>query len=304
MPSAASRIGFSLAISTLFTPAVLGAQTSGTVGERAQGMGGAFVAVADDASAIYWNPAGLAWPTGSTFDAQVSVADDIFFFAAALPPLGLSYYRLPIVLTSGGRQNEGSGEVPIRTLMTNNVGVTLNQTVGKGLVIGTTLRVVRGGIDGASGSTTFDADVGAMLTPTDFLRVGVTARNLRKPGFMSDLGQISMDRQVRLGVALVPRSLPTGVQGPFSLAFDADLAQMPGALGGRREASVGGEYWVAQGRLGMRAGMRWNTLEVSERAISGGLTAQLPHSVFVEGHVTKDDQQDEVLWGLGARLTF
>ena len=30
------------------------------VGTRAQGMGGAFVAVADDATATYWNPAGLA----------------------------------------------------------------------------------------------------------------------------------------------------------------------------------------------------------------------------------------------------
>jgi len=29
------------------------------VGARALGMGGAFVAVADDASACYWNPAGL-----------------------------------------------------------------------------------------------------------------------------------------------------------------------------------------------------------------------------------------------------
>ena len=39
--------------------AAAGAQSFETVGTRAQGMGGAFVGVADDASAVYWNPAGL-----------------------------------------------------------------------------------------------------------------------------------------------------------------------------------------------------------------------------------------------------
>jgi len=33
-------------------------------GARALGMGGAFVGVADDATAAYWNPAGLAWTSG------------------------------------------------------------------------------------------------------------------------------------------------------------------------------------------------------------------------------------------------
>ena len=36
------------------------AQIYESVGIRAQGMGGAFVAVADDATATWWNPAGLA----------------------------------------------------------------------------------------------------------------------------------------------------------------------------------------------------------------------------------------------------
>ena len=45
----------------LVTPAgSAAAQTFEVVGTRAAGMGGAFVAVADDASATYWNPAGLA----------------------------------------------------------------------------------------------------------------------------------------------------------------------------------------------------------------------------------------------------
>ena len=73
-------------------PASVDAQTFGDIGTRAEGMGSAFVAVADDASAVYWNPAGIA--TGSIFDLQVSVAKgSTVFVGAALPVFGLSYYR-------------------------------------------------------------------------------------------------------------------------------------------------------------------------------------------------------------------
>src|SRR5437762_12072611 len=44
-------------------------QTTEVVGVRAQGMGGAFTAVADDATATWWNPAGLA--RGAYFNAIV-----------------------------------------------------------------------------------------------------------------------------------------------------------------------------------------------------------------------------------------
>jgi hypothetical protein len=69
------------------------ASTFGGVGTRAEGMGGAFVAVADDASAVYWNPAGIAM--GATFDAQFSMGrESTLFVGAALPVLGASYYRI------------------------------------------------------------------------------------------------------------------------------------------------------------------------------------------------------------------
>src|ERR671910_2614356 len=42
------------------TTTVAFAQVLETVGSRALGMGGAFVAVASDSSATWWNPAGLA----------------------------------------------------------------------------------------------------------------------------------------------------------------------------------------------------------------------------------------------------
>ena len=46
-------------------------RASTLVGARARGMGGAFVAVADDASATWWNPAGL--PATLIFDGVADV---------------------------------------------------------------------------------------------------------------------------------------------------------------------------------------------------------------------------------------
>ncbi len=294
----AATIILALVACTVFPPRLLSAQTFGGVGERSQGMAGAFVAVADDASAVYWNPAGLAWPTGSTFDAQLSVARDAVFFGAALPALGLSYYRLATVSASGNRKKDGSGVVEIRPVTTSNAGVTINQTVVNRLVIGSTIRMVHGGFDNQPAATTVDFDAGAMFSVGN-VRAGVTARNLRQPEFQSDAGPLSVSRQARAGVAFVPRSLPTGVHGPFTLAFDADLTR----TADRREAALGTEYWMVKGVLGARAGVRWSTVNDPNPGISVGLTVRLPHSLFVEGHLT-NNKIDDAEWGVGARITF
>lgn len=302
-----------IAVLTLLLPLSLPlsvhAQSFAGIGIRAEGMGGAFVAVADDASAVYWNPAGIA--TGAIFDLQVSAGHGSpVFVGAALPVLAASYYRtsqptrLATVSPPIDRQNEGSGEVQVRTLTTKNVGVTVVQTVVSGLVIGTTARVVRGGIEAFDTRTTVDLDAGAMVSAWD-MRFGLTARNLREPEFDSGNGMVKMQRQLRVGAALVPRALPTGVHGPFSLAIDADLTTTPDPISGaRRMVAAGGEYWLAKGLVGIRAGAGWSTLGDSRRALSSGLTIRLPRSIHAEGQVTKANESDDVEWTVGARVTF
>ena len=294
----------------LFLPLAASAQTQtfGGVGTRAEGMGGAFVAVADDASAMYWNPAGIA--TGATFDAQVSTGmDSTFFVGAALPVLGASFYRtsqaagFTTVSAPLDRQNGGSGEVHIGTFSTLNFGATVVQTIVPAVVIGTTVRGVSAEIDSVDLGTTVDFDAGAMVSVWN-MRFGVTGRNLREPEFEMDGGTVRMARQVRVGAALAPRSLPTGVHGPFSLAFDADLTRTPGPHGDLRRAAAGGEYWLLKGWVGIRGGIRWSTLDASETAFSGGFSIRLPRSVHVDGQLTNGDALEQAEWNVGVRITF
>jgi hypothetical protein len=92
-------------------PSLASAQLFETIGIRAQGMAGAFVAVADDASATWWNPAGIA--SGAFFsgivergDARSPRDDATLGVSLVVPSLGLSYYRLrisePLLVPVGG----------------------------------------------------------------------------------------------------------------------------------------------------------------------------------------------------------
>ena len=294
-----------IAFFTLLFPALAGAQTYGGVGSRAEGMAGAFVAVADDASAIYWNPAGIA--TGATFDFQMFRRDgdahSSWFAGASMPVLGIGVYRTHTVQGLPDRQVEGPGVVEVRALETTNVGVALVQTIVSKLVIGTTARMVTGGVAQQDSRRTFDFDAGAMVT-AGHVRIGVSGRNLRKPSFEGPSGAVPVARQVRAGVALAPRALPAGVHGPYSLALDADLTTTSNLLGEFRLVAIGGEYWLAGGRVGARAGARWNTLETEYRALSAGMTIRLPRSLYVEGHMTKPHGDGDLEWSAGARVTF
>jgi len=281
------------------------AQTFGGVGERAQGMGGAFVAIADDATAVYWNPAGI----GSVFkfDTQLGItsppqtADNTdgaktMFVGAALPVLGFAYYRTRSAgEPSGSRQLEGSRGVDVSTFGTGHTAVTLVQSIVSQIVVGSTLRVSNG-----AGQTGFDLDVGAKAVVGD-VRLGFVSRNLTQA--------LDTSRQARIGVGFAPRSLPAGVFGPLSIDVDVDLTRTPTVLGDRRLAAIGSEQWWLRGTLGTRVGVNWNTYgDEEDPAVSGGLTVKIPSDalggVFIEGHLIRGRRDLDSDWGAGLRISF
>src|SRR5262245_45212989 len=110
------------------------------VGVRAAGMGGAFTAVADDGTAPFWNPAGLASGSfvGVTIDGNAFDNQSGFFVGLATPPLGVSYYRTTATAPPPTGRNG-----PVVTSTIHHAGVTLVQSLGDhGIAVGSTLQYV------------------------------------------------------------------------------------------------------------------------------------------------------------------
>jgi hypothetical protein len=317
-----------------------GAQIYETVGTRAQGMGGAFVAVADDATATWWNPAGLALTSFSLVLERVRTTEpaapagpawrgDSSSFAASFPALGLSYYRLriseiaPQASTAAGQPGRqvdlGASGTGLRSLVTNQFGATVGQSLGNHLVIASTLELVRAGSAtsvGASAGGSLDAaaaldvpletkpdlDVGAMAVFGP-VRLGVSARHVGKPGFGQGAGRFELGRQARAGLAWVA-SRPGGATG-LTAAVDADLTRTPTAFGDARHLAAGLEVSLPRRRLTLRGGVSTNTAGQGGSSTSAGVSLRVAkEGAYLDGARTFGSDRSRSGWAVSLRLTI
>jgi hypothetical protein len=332
-----------LLVMTLLWAAPARAQLFESVGTRAQGMGGAFVAVADDATASWWNPAGLA--TGAFFNAVLeynvmreprydrdatgrsvpSWEHDVRSVATAYPALGLSYYRVKVSEISAaaatatatpGRQDQGAPS--LRSLVINQFGTTVGQSIGNHFVVASTLKLVRGTsafqVASGAGATLadaralsgetknrFDLDLGAMAS-LGTVRLGLAVRNVAEPSFGSGDSSIRLERQARAGLAVNSNSR----QGTaaFTLSADADLTRTPTAVGDERHVAGGFEAWAPNRRIGIRAGVSASTVGEARPSASAGLSLGLRSGTYLEGQLTGGRDVARRGWGLGLRVTY
>jgi hypothetical protein len=292
------------------------------VGSRALGMAGAFVAVSDDASGAYWNPAGLAsgQPAGATIEWSRLRNGDLKAAPLAGPwerstrftslgtwPLGLSYTHVDEVsLGDGGR---------VDRFATRHYGLSILQTVTEGFVIGSTLKYVRGQVgtlvrEPADGDTVgdaldaagdlrgrtsgaFDVDLSAMYDARVF-RIGYTVRNLRSPEFDDGAGTIrELERRSRVGLALLP------VPG-LTLAIDLDLDTADLPTGPQRVIAAGAEHQLSR-RIALRAGVRRNLEGTRATVGAAGASVAMRPGTWLDAHVTLGRSSEERGFGIGLR---
>jgi hypothetical protein len=283
------------------SPDPAAAQGFDTVGTRAQGMGGAFVAVADDSTATYWNPAGMAsipivdLTLGFGRQEQEQSAEDrtpesrggplsrsrSSGFAVALPVLGVSYYALRTGLALPRatappdiiRDDAEGGFVGGAATMWN-LGVSLVQSVGDAVVVGGTARLVRAGA-GIS-SRAVDA-ASAALDDADDLDIDGETK------FDADLGVMAYVGRARLGLTVRNLVAPTWDTGGVPLESGrlvrVGVGWGPEPVHGRRTWTIASDadLTTADGPDGERRAVavgaeRW--FLNSRVAIRGGARAQ------------------------------
>ncbi len=331
------RVAF---LAVLLAPAPAAAQAIEAVGMRALGMGGAFVAVADDASATYWNPAGLV--TGSVFSAVAEYgrakAEDIALppgpvsarrgaasgtgtlLALGTWPVGMTVYRIATaaaVVTEPQDSTSPAAAARLDRLATTHVGVNVLQTIVSGLHVGATVKYVYGSagvgdrlpaptdpLGDAEGLDTRGSnrfDMDAgLIAELRAVKLGLTVRNLFEPEFDTPVAGTRLALERQVRAGVAVR--PTD---RLILSFDADLTRTPDLGGERRSMAAGAEQRLWHERLAVRGGFRVSTVGESRATVTTGGSVSLRSGLHADGYLAigvADSAGDG--FGLGLRLTF
>jgi hypothetical protein len=214
---------------------------------RTLGLGGAFVASADDALGSLWNPAGLQlldqnqlrFESAMLYESTSINGVSLAVPGSRWPSIGVSM----LSLNSGDFQRTDALNSPLGTFSEGETGYvfTLAKGLSSRLALGANVKLVQQTIESYSGGG-FGVDLGGILTPAPGLRVGVAVMNLGGPSItLRDVAE-PWPTQLRGGFAL------TVLGGRALLCGEIDQSQ---GLGTRLRA--GTEYHVFQG-MTMRIG--------------------------------------------------
>ncbi len=245
-----------LALLLLAQPAGAQVQNAGSPGEwfaryttaRTLGLGGAFVATADDPLGVLWNPAGL-----SAMDQnEVRFENARWFEDTKINSIGLAVpgSRLPsfgvtvVSLSSGDFERTNELNDPLGTFSQGETAylLTASRAFSTRFALGTNIKVVQQTVEDFSAGG-FGLDLGGWYVVNPNVRVGASVANLGGPKLTLRSVEETWSRHLRAGVA-------AHVLGGRGLV----AAQIDHSEGLGAQLHAGGEYWI-QPTIALRLGV-------------------------------------------------
>jgi len=216
-------------------------------GVRAIGMGGAFCAVADDATTIYWNPGGLTNISDKEITAAYTrwFADITHAFLGYAQPLneknalgaGLLYLG-----ATDAKRDEWGEEIGSFDIAEMAPTIGHAHKFGNRVSIGTSVKYISQKLEDESASG-FAFDIGGLYkTPIENLTLGISIQNIGTEIKFIEEGD-ALPSNIKLGAAYK-------VIEDLTLALDTNLPS-----DGEIYVCIGGEYWVTN-IMALRVGYR------------------------------------------------
>jgi hypothetical protein len=253
-------------------------------GARASGMGESFVAVADDATASYWNPAGLAQQRGTEVALMHSkwfpefTTDMYYDFACVSHHLeGVGTVGGHIIYFSYGDLPYTSERGPTILDLYHSYEVAISGSFGaevaRDISVGVNLKAIYSDLGpgqnverGDGKAVSYATDLGLLYrSPFPILQFGAMVQNIGPDMMYVDANQSSpLPRNFKAGASL---HLWNTTYNSLLLTGDFNL----GLVTGEWWTNVGSEYWYAE-LLALRAGYLYDKYgEVNTTTFGAGL---------------------------------
>ena len=234
------------------------------VGPRAIAMGQAFCAVADDATAVYWNPAGLNQIGGTHLEAEYDVFIETvrYNYFAAATKLGnnAAIGANAKILSTGTEQGiDANGNPTGQTVGENYMDLDLAGAyrLNYYLDVGLTAKYISKTLAG-TGATDFAADLGLLYrTPIPHMTAGLDLQNIG-PGLKFEEVADPLPFNVKVGLAY--RMFEDNFTVDYDMNFPNDNAI---------SANLGGEYWYKDTLVGRFGYMFQGSIDQNQVGIGG-----------------------------------
>jgi len=261
------------------------------IGARPSGMGGAFVAIADDSNASVYNPAGLGFV--KNIDANFT---RLILYSGIV---NYSYAGVAVPLKTFGSIGMCFGvlQEESKIYSEKNLAFSYSKSFANMVSIGANIKMLSTGFDESaewvkenpyftkkttSGVT---VDIGLLAKPVSELGVGLVAENLAPVNVsISESDEEKVPMNLKFGLAYKLSAIAKNAQQPaLREVLETAIISLEGGTRKEREVNAtklraGIEMWFANQTVGIRAGYNMKKVEQSSNSVNLGASIRIPIS--------------------------